>query len=531
MWLLSLILLPIVFGLLQYVFPFKFRIWVAFILQFGINILLISIGIHFEPLRLQLSMSALPYGMVLNLDALSYTLILLNNIVFMLMTVFNRENRYMDALFLFLFLSLQGLINGIFLSFDLFNTYLLIEVSTVTVSILIMYKRDSRSMYDGMIYLLANMFAMVFFLMGIGYLYKYFGVLDFENLKAAISGVKSSSLLYLPYAFIITGVSLKAAIMPLFSWLPKAHGTPSAPSVVSAVLSGIYVKTGVYLIIRMNAIFSVLDLSFLFVVLGMITAILGFTFAIAQKDIKLILAYSTISQVGLIMFGLSGSNPAQQAGGLYHLFNHGIIKVLLFLIAGILIDTFKTRNISEMHNLWHYSKFMSIVLIIALFGITGAPFFSGSYSKYYISYGIQNQAMQYIVQLSNLGTILTFIKFFKVIWQKDQNIQKHIQVKLTRGNVITLIFLSSMVFIFGFFGSITMPWLTHYKGTLSFLDQVAKLPNYLILIIMGFGFYKLGFNNSTLFKTFEAVDLGFNAIAGTVVAFFMGMLMLLNFVA
>lgn len=414
-WLLAMILAPICTGLILYVFKLKHRIWLALTLQAMLMGWTLVQGIHFEPIQLSLSSVGIPYGMMLNMDRLAWLMLVLNNALFLLMTVFNRDKHYMDPLFIFLFLGLQGLINGIFLSYDLFNTYILIEVSTVAVSILIMYKRDSRSMYDGMIYLLVNMFAMVFFLMGIGYLYKYFGVLDIASLKSAIASVGDRQILYLPYAFLITGVSLKAAIMPLFSWLPKAHGTPSAPSIVSAVLSGIYVKTGVYLLIRIHEAFTPLAMNNVFIIMGIITAILGFTFAIAQKDIKLILAYHTISQVGLILIGISSTSATQQAGGLYHLFNHGIFKALLFLIAGLLIETYHTRNITQMHGLWQKSRFLTVILLIAVLSITGAPFFSGGYSKYYIAYGNSGIVMQLIMQLINLGTILSFVKFFKLM--------------------------------------------------------------------------------------------------------------------
>ncbi|MBS7526096.1 hypothetical protein KHM83_05370 [Fusibacter paucivorans] len=555
-WLLAMILAPICTGLLLYVFKLKHRIWIALILQAVLMGWTLVQGVHFEPLQLSLSSVGIPYGMMLNMDRLAWLMLVLNNALFLFMTIFNRDKHYMDPLFIFLFLGLQGLINGIFLAYDLFNTYLLIEVSTVAVSILIMYKRDSRSMYDGMIYLLVNMFAMVFFLMGIGYLYKYFGVLDIASVKTAIGAVEDRQILYLPYAFILTGVSLKAAIMPLFSWLPKAHGTPSAPSIVSAVLSGIYVKTGVYLLIRVHEAFTPLPMNNVFIVMGIITAILGFTFAIAQKDIKLILAYHTISQVGLILIGISSTSATQQAGGLYHLFNHGIFKALLFLIAGLLIETYHTRNITQMHGLWQKSRFLTVILLIAVLSITGAPFFSGGYSKYYIAYGNNGIIMQLIMQFINLGTILSFVKFFKLMPAAKENKtitstltdpdtsadtkavyiptatndEDDMPLTLSPGSKITLIALAALAFFSGIAGDIIMPWLTGYESHLNVLNQLQKLPNYLILVVMGFGIYRLGFHESLFIKAFRAVDLGFNAIAATVVIYFMGMLSLLYFV-
>src|SRR5699024_12776643 len=109
----------------------------------------------------------------------------------------------------------------------------------------------------------------------------------------------------IPFAMMMVTVSLKTAVIPLFSWLPKAHGTPSAPPVVSALLSGLYIKTGVYLFIRFVNMYSpVIDMKEFFFVIGLLTSIVGFVMSLGQHDIKLILAYRTVSQIGLIMIGL-----------------------------------------------------------------------------------------------------------------------------------------------------------------------------------------------------------------------------------
>lgn len=258
-------------------------------------------------------------GITLRADLLATAMVFLSCFLFLAMVIFVHNKNYADHLFFFLFLGLESLIIGIFLSNDVFNIFVLIEAATLIITILIMYKQASVSVYDGMMYFLINVVAMSFFLMGLGMLYKKIGVLDFYALEAALSQVNNPASLILPYAFMITAISLKAALMPLFSWLPKAHGTPSAPSVVSAILSGLYVKTGIYVFLRLQTTFApLIDTSELFVILGFITAVVGFMLALAQTDIKLLLAYSTVSQIGVIMIGISLNNPAAYWGGLYH---------------------------------------------------------------------------------------------------------------------------------------------------------------------------------------------------------------------
>ena len=186
--LLLLVMLPILCGLMLYIV--QTRLTKAFTIVVQIYLLLISIFFTFQlnggMIDEALIASPLPFGMILRLDMLSAVMVVLNNFLFLAMVIFSMRRSYMNRLFTFLFLSLQGLINAVFLSADIFNVYIVLEVATVAVSVLIMFKKDSQSMYDGMVYLLVNMVAMTFFLFGIGYLYKQFGVLDFDSIKAQI---------------------------------------------------------------------------------------------------------------------------------------------------------------------------------------------------------------------------------------------------------------------------------------------------------------------------------------------------------
>ncbi len=351
-------------------------------------------------------------------DEISLLFVVLTCFLFLAMLVFNYHKHYMNPLFLFLFLVLEGLINAIFLSYDLFDLYALVEVSTITVSILIMFKRDSQSIYDGMVYLLTNLVSMTFFVLGIGYVYKLFGSLDLLVIKDSMDSVVDTRQLILPYSLLITAIGLKSAVMPLFSWLPRAHGTPAAPSIVSAILSGLYVKGGVYLFIRFQDTFSSqLDTSNIFLILGFLTAVIGFIFALSQTDIKLILAYHTVSQIGLIIFGLSLNSDYSYYGSIYHILNHAVFKSTLFLTAGMIIEEYDTRDIREIHGVFKRMPYVALVMVVAILGITGAPFFNGSISKYLIQKGTNYyDYLEYGLVIINLGTIISFIKYSQMLF-------------------------------------------------------------------------------------------------------------------
>jgi len=529
--LIGFVLIPIVLGLLMYIKPHSYTKAVTMFVQ-GI-MLYMSIKYlfqlhHTNEIVELLSNHQLPVGMTLKLDVLSSVLVLLNNLLFFLMIVFNYHKAYMNKLFIFLFLSLQGMINGIFLANDFFNVYILIEVATVTVSILIMFKKDSQSMYDGMIYLMVNMTAMAFFLLGIGFIYKYFGVLDFDTVSQMIKTLDDPQPLMMPYALLLTGVSLKAALMPLFSWLPKAHGTASAPSIVSSILSGIFVKTGLYLFIRLQLFFDpVLDVSSYYLFMGFITAIAGFTFAIAQKDIKLILAYHTISQVGLIMIGLNISATSSFNGAMYHILNHGVFKSLLFIIAGLCIEIFKTRDITKMKGLWYHSKPISIGLIIAILSITGAPFLSGGYSKYLISKGYAGFGGTFIFQLLSLGTMISFIKFFKMIITKPDQAKND---AVSKNEVVVVCLMALLCILFGVFGDYYTALILKYDASYPLAKQLSKFGSYLVYYAIGYGLYKWIIEDRKWTVHLSGIELGFNSIGLSIVTFFAGTMAYLNWI-
>jgi multicomponent Na+:H+ antiporter subunit D len=455
-------------------------------------------------------------GISLRADLLSSVLLMLTVFMFLAMLVFNYSKPYVDKLFLFLFLILQALIAGVFLSNDLFNIFVLIEVSTMVVSILIMFKKDSQSIYDGLVYLLVNIVAMTFFLFGIGFIYKIFGVLDLYGIQERMKLVQNPKNLIIPYALIITAVGLKSAIMPLFSWLPKAHGTPSAPSIVSAMLSGLYVKSGVYLFIRIQDMFQgVIDTSKFFILVGFLTGVIGFILALSQTDIKLILAYHTISQIGLIMIGLNYSNEYSYWGAVYHILNHAIFKSTLFLTAGIIIEEYKTRKLWEIKGVMNRMPVVAIASILAILGITGAPFFNGSISKYLIQSGIEGNILEYGLLFINVGTIVSFFKYSSIFWGKDDG--RKPQIDICQKAII--IVLGTLCFAGGVYGQGFIKVLFNQKVTIDIVSYMQKAMVYLVSLAAGAIIYKKIILRSKLLYRIKEIEFSFNDICLSITLF------------
>ncbi|MPW25753.1 proton-conducting membrane transporter [Alkalibaculum sp. M08DMB] len=518
--LLWIILLPIIIAAFSMILPIKLSKYIIVIMQIC---LVIIAFINFAYVRVNgivlQSIGDWPSNVSITLraDLLATVMVLLTVILFLAMVLYNTKQKYLNNLFLFLFSVLEGLIIALFLSNDLFNVFVLIEVATVVISVLIMFKKDSQSIYDGMLYLLINVVAMSFFLLGVGMLYKALGVIDLFGIESAVSRLDSADSIILPYAFIITAVSLKAALMPLFSWLPRAHGTPSAPSVISAVLSGLYVKSGIYLFIRIQDAFaSQIDTSEYFLIMGFITAVVGFILATAQKDIKLILAYGTVSQIGLIMMGLNMNHIETTWGAIYHIVNHAFFKSALFLTAGMIIDEYKTRDVYKIRGVFKRMPIVSIASIFAILGVTGAPLFNGSISKYLIAYGTSGSWAEYGLLFINLGTIIYIVKYSQMFFGLDTGIR--CRSDFYRNTVVFV--LGIICFIGGIFGEKSIEFLFDVKMPVDPLLYGTKAIIFIITLFIGILIYHGFLINSKFLSKLNKFELSFNEVCLTLTLFF-----------
>ena len=514
------ILLPMLLATVMYLFPNKHIKRIAILFQAGLLVCAIVNFMYvkqYETIFERLGGWDGYVGISLRADALSSVMLMLTAVLFLVMLIFNYSKDYVNNLFLFLFLVLQALMMGIFLSNDLFNIYVLMEVSTIIVSILIMFKKDSQSIYDGMIYLFVNIVGMAFFLFGIGFIYKTFGVLDFNGIKEKMHLIEHSKTLIIPYALMITAVGLKSALMPLFSWLPKAHATPSAPSIVSAILSGLYVKTGIYLFIRVQEMYiGRIDMSEYFMVMGFLTGVIGFILALSQTDIKLILAYHTISQIGLIMIGLNYPDTNAYWGAVYHIISHAFVKSTLFLTAGIIIEEYQTRNIWEIKGVFKRLPVVATSSILAILGITGAPFFNGSISKYLIESGIKGNMLEYGVLLINLGTIIYFMKYLSMFWGKWEGPKARVD-KYRR---VIIIILGLLCFIGGLYGQGLINYLFNQDVVIDLPSYMQKIIVYLASLVAGVIIYKKIVLKSQILYKVQELKVGFNNVCLLITIFF-----------
>ena len=312
------------------------------------------------------------------------------------------------ANFYALFLVMIAAMNGLVLVPDLFSVYLFMEVAAVASYALVAFGLGSDELEASYKYLMLSVVASAFVLLSITVIFGLTGNLSFQAVAQGLQDLNARIVLGVCVAFFIMGFGLKAALIPFHAWLPDAH--PSAPAPISAMLSGLLIKvSGIYALFRI--LYSVVGLSpalsRLLMALGIISVVVAAFLALGQKDIKRMLAYSSISQVGYIVLGLALGTPLGIAGGLFHLFNHATAKGLLFLNSGSIQHITGTRNLDELGGLGKKVPITSGTNLVGALSIAGVPPLAGFWSKLIIIIAlVQAKAFGYAL-VAILASILT----------------------------------------------------------------------------------------------------------------------------
>lgn len=279
---------------------------------------------------------------------------------------------------------LHGSVNAAFICADLMSLYVALEVIGIAAFLLIAYPRSNKNLWIALRYLFVSNTAMLFYLVGTGIVYQTHQSFAFTALEGAPIEAQ---------ALILLGLLTKGGIFVSGLWLPLTHSESESP--VSALLSGVVVKAGVFPLARMALLME--DLNPLVRIFGVATALFGVAYAMFEKDTKRMLAFHTISQMGFVL-------AAPEVGGFYAL-THGLVKASLFLIAGNL----PSRSFKELQNHPIHTPIW-VALVIASFSISGFPLLSGFGAKVLT---MKNLASWQVIamNLAALGTAISFAKF------------------------------------------------------------------------------------------------------------------------
>jgi multicomponent Na+:H+ antiporter subunit D len=358
-----------------------------------------------------------PIGICMVLDGLSSFMLVVLNLVSCLVTIYsiNYMERYTSKYrFYTLFMLMLAGMNGVIITGDMFNLYVFLEIAAIASYALVAFGTEAEELEASFKYAIMGSVASSFILLGIALLYGFTSSLNMADITGVLATRGESHIIIFVSVLFLMGFSLKAAVVPFHAWLPDAH--PSAPAPISAMLSGVLIKVlGVYALARI--FFSVIGVGpamlSLLMFLGTLSIMGGVFLAIGQWDLKRLLAYHSVSQIGYVILGLSLATPLGILGGLFHLFNHSVFKSLLFLNSGAIVYSVGTRDLQKMSGLRQRMPVTANTSLIASMSIAGIPPFNGFWSKLIIIMAcIQANRLGYAFW-AVLGSILTLASFMK----------------------------------------------------------------------------------------------------------------------
>ena len=369
-----------------------------------------------------------PWGIEYRVDALSsFVLMLISSVVFLTLGFARKSVEYeitiqrRPVFYTALLLSFAGLL-GIVITGDAFNLFVFLEISSLSSYILISFGKDRRALTAVFQYLVIGTIGATMLLIGIGFLYMMTGTLNMADLASALPAVKDTNTVRAGFVFIMVGLSIKLALFPLHIWLPNAYSY--APSVVSVFLAATSTKVALYAIIRFiftifgyEFAFSEVPLQFILISFAVIAVISGSLSAMFQTNIKHVMAYSSIAQIGYMVIGLALISVAGLTAGILHLFNHAIIKGCLFMAIGCVYYRQGSVSIGDFKGLGKTMPLTMAAFVIGGLGLIGVPLTAGFISKWYlVTAALEMQTAGFIIIAAILiGSLLAVAYIWRII--------------------------------------------------------------------------------------------------------------------
>ncbi len=364
-----------------------------------------------------------PLGIELHYDRLS-TITILTGALTTLALLFAREEmtgpgQRNATLYCTLVLLLLGGMNGFVVTADWFNLFVFMELLSLPAYVLVAISPARGAALAALKYLLPGAVSSLLVLFGVGVLHALTGSLNMVDVADRLAAVGPSPATVLALVLISVGMLLKAALFPLHFWLPDAHST--APGPVSALLSGLVVKMGVVGIVRVLEVFgpalgiSMAVLETLLLVLGVLAIVTGALVALVQSELKRMLAWSTVANIGYIFVGLGLATGAAVTGAIAHMFYHGLTKAGLFLAAAALIERTGLHDIDDLRGLGLRMPLAASALAAGLIAVAGVPPTAGFVGKWQIALGALQAGRPELVAVVLGGALLALAYGIRVI--------------------------------------------------------------------------------------------------------------------
>jgi len=316
-------------------------------------------------------------------------------------------------------LCLTGLL-GVTITGDAFNVFVFLEIFSLSSYILISAANDRRALIASYRYLIFGTIGATFYLIGVGLLYQVTGTLNMADLAERIQPLLANRTVHVAFAFMVVGLAMKAALFPVHIWLPNAYAY--APSVVSAFLAATATKVSIYVLLRV--FLTIFGVRFAIGDMGVGVALMPFAIgamfvgsgvAIFQPDIKRMLAYSSVAQIGYMILGFSIATTLGVTAGILHLFNHALMKCALFLAMGCVFYRTGAVTLGTMEGLGRRMPWTMGAFVAGGLSIIGVPLTVGFVSKWYLVLAALERGWWWLAALILLSSLLAIIYVWRVV--------------------------------------------------------------------------------------------------------------------
>ncbi|MDE0729532.1 MAG: monovalent cation/H+ antiporter subunit D family protein [Longimicrobiales bacterium] len=369
---------------------------------------------------------AAPYGIEYVVDPLNAWVVVIVTLIGALIAPYARvsvereitEDR-IPLFYAAFILCLTGLL-GIAVTGDVFNVFVFLEISSLSAYALIALGSDRRALTASFQYLIMGSVGATFIVIGIGLMYVMTGTLNMADLADRLPEVSGTRTIPVAFTFLTVGITLKLALFPLHLWLPNAY--TYAPSAVTAFIASTATKVAVYLLLRFfftifGATFSfdVMQLDRILMPLALIAIVAMSLVAIYQENVKRLLAYSSVAQIGYMVLGISFASVLGLTAGILHLFNHALMKGALFMSMGCVMYRVGSVRLERMHGLGRVMPWTMAAFVVGGLSLIGVPFTVGFVSKWYLVQAALEQGMWPVAGVVLLGSLLALMYVWKVV--------------------------------------------------------------------------------------------------------------------
>lgn len=397
-----------------------------------------------------------PIGIPLVIDMFSAIMLVMSGVISFCVSIYASysvdQKRQSYYFFLFFHAVLLG-VNGSFITGDILNFFVWFEVMLIGSFCLLTLGNEKPQLEGAIKYITLSLISSFFFIAAIGLIYGETGTLNMADL-AIIINEENALLMNTSAMLFFIAFSIKAAIFPFFYWLPASYHTP--PVAITAFFAGLLSKVGVYALIRFFTLIFIYDSDFwhpVLLIAAGTTMLFGVFMAASQNDIRRILSFHIISQIGYMIMGLGIFTPLAIGGSIYFIFHNVIAKTNTFLVGGIINHIKGSYKLKNIYGLYQEKPLVAILFFIPAMALAGLPPLSGFFGKYLlVKAGLESQhyIITIVALLVSIITLFSMIKIWgKAFWEHNEDSSSAEQKKIHPALILPCIILASISIILG----------------------------------------------------------------------------------